>query len=100
MTNSILYQDEDKTYYVVYSDKFGEIYLKGKQIHIYIIIDVKELQETPKLLYGHSDPISFMKMSSDGKTLISADTYGKIKVCEFPNVFNFQSVLFYNDEYI
>jgi hypothetical protein len=39
-----------------------------------------------------------MKISPSKNLIASADILGKIKICEFPNVFNFQSVLFYENE--
>jgi hypothetical protein len=30
--------------------------------------------------------------------IVSADTFGKIKICEFPNIFNFLSVILYKNE--
>jgi len=52
----------------------------------------------PKTLYGHSDPIHIMKLSPFNNIIISADTFGKIKVCEFPNIFNIISVILYKNE--
>jgi len=39
-----------------------------------------------------------MKISPSKNLIASADILGKIKICEFPNVFNVQSVLFYENE--
>jgi hypothetical protein len=55
-------------------------------------------KEKPVILYGHSDPIHFMRMSSFNNIIVSCDTFGKIKICEFPNIFNVLSVLFYENE--
>jgi hypothetical protein len=61
-------------------------------------VDKENFAEAPKALYGHSDPIHFMKISPSKNLIASADILGKIKICEFPNVFNFLSVLFYENE--
>jgi hypothetical protein len=87
VTNSILVKELDKQY-LIYSDKFGEIYIKK----------LNQVKEPPIILYGHSDPIHFMRISPFNNVIISADTFGKIKICEFPNIFNFLSVLFYENE--
>lgn len=71
------------------SDKFGEIYIKNMN---------NDILELPTILYGHSDPIHQMRISPFNNTIISADTFGKIKICEFPNIFNFLSVILYKNE--
>ncbi len=48
------------------------------------------------ILYGHSDPIHFMKLI--GNIIVTCDTFGKVKICDFPNVFNVRSALFYDNE--
>ncbi len=75
--------------YLIFSDKFGEIYIKNLENNI---------SEIPKILYGHSDPIHIMKISPDNKIIASADTFGKIKICEFPNIFNFLSAILFRNE--
>lgn len=89
ITNSILIEEKGK-HFLIFSDKFGEIYIKK--------LNIENFNEPPKSLYGHSDPIHFMKISPSKNLIASADILGKIKICEFPNVFNFLSVLFYENE--
>jgi WD40 repeat protein len=81
--------EEDKKDYLLLSDKFGEIYIKDLSV---------DFSQPPIILYGHSDPIHMMKMSPHNNMIISADTFGKIKICEFPNIFNFLSVMLYKNE--
>ncbi len=33
-----------------------------------------------------------------GDIIISTDTFGKVKICDFPNVFNIRTVLLYDNE--
>jgi hypothetical protein len=49
-------------------------------------------------MYGHSDPVHAMKMSPSNGLIASCDTFGKIKICEFPNVFNLITTLLYKNE--
>jgi len=39
-----------------------------------------------------------MKVSPSGKIIATADTLGKIKIVEFPNIYNMLTVLLYNNE--
>lgn len=39
-----------------------------------------------------------MKVSLSGKMIATADTLGKIKIVEFPNIYNMLTVLLYNNE--
>jgi len=61
-------------------------------------ISFEKFDEPPKILYGHSDPIHFMKVSPSRKMIATADTLGKIKIVEFPNIYNMLTVLLYNTE--
>ena len=61
-------------------------------------ISIEKFDEPPKILYGHSDPIHFMKVSPSGKMIATADTLGKIKIVDFPNIYNMLTVLLYNNE--
>jgi len=47
---------------------------------------------------GHSDLIAFMRLTPNRKFLLSADTFGKIKINNFPNIFKMETVLFYKDD--
>ena len=61
---------------------------------------METFEEPSKILTGHSDLIAFLRLSNNKKYLISADTFGKVKITNFPNVFKMETVLFYKDEYI
>lgn len=50
------------------------------------------------MLYGHSDPIHFMRVSPLRNRIATADTLGKIKLVEFPNIYNMITVFLYNNE--
>lgn len=63
-----------------------------------IDISIEKFDEPPKILYGHSDPIHFMRVSPTGKMIATADTLGKIKIVEFPNIYNMLTVLLYNND--
>jgi hypothetical protein len=97
VTNSLLVK-ENQSNYILFSDKFGEIYIK--KIEDYSSFDNQKntLSNPPQILYGHSDPIHILQISPLNNTILSADTFGKIKVCEFPNIFNLISVVLYKNE--
>ncbi len=97
VTNSILFLNEPNNYLLL-SDKFGEIYYKSKSFFFILDISIEKFDEPPKILYGHSDPIHFMRVSPTGKMIATADTLGKIKIVEFPNIYNMLTVLLYNNE--
>jgi WD40 repeat protein len=89
VTNSITIKEDDIDYLLV-SDKFGEVYIKNL---------TSSWTEPPVILYGHSDPVHMLRISPFSNLIVSADTFGKIKVSEFPNIFNFLNVILYkNDE--
>lgn len=69
-----------------------------KVIKIFTFLDLNEFNEAPKILFGHSDPIHFLKINSSLSLIASADTFGKIKLHQFPNIFEMESVLLYKNE--
>ena len=88
-------ESKDK-YFLLISDKFGEISIKP--------ITNKETQESfskeIKIVSGHCDTINYFKQSKDKKLLLSSDNFGKIKVYCFPNIFNVLSVILYHEDEI
>lgn len=88
ISSSTLYENSKS--YLIYSDKFGEIYIKD-------VSDFSIDSNSSKIMYGHSDPIHFLSISPNNRCLVSCDTWGKIKVLDFPNVFNLQSVIMYKN---
>lgn len=79
--------------YMMFSDKFGEIHIKTTTE------DKEAFSQKGKILFGHCDPVTFIQLSPNRKLLLSADSFGKIKVYQFPNCFNVLTVLLYkNDE--
>ena len=50
-----------------------------------------------KIVCGHSDSITHLNISNDKKLLLSCDTFGKLKIYQFPNLFNVLSVIIYHD---
>ena len=110
-SNSLLYMHT--TPYIIFSDKFGEIYLKDILAHETTNpSDSTNVNTTPNttptntttneestkgMLYGHSDIISYLRFNCNNTKILSSDTLGKIKIADFPNVFNIQSVILYEN---
>ena len=96
MTSIISYQETKEKYFLLISDKFGEISMKP--------ITKEENEESfskeIKIVTGHCDTINFLKLSLDNKLLLSADNFGKIKIYNFPNIFNVLSVILYHEDEI
>ena len=96
ITSIIDTQESKDKYYLLISDKFGEISIKP--------ITNKETQESfskeIKIVSGHCDTINFFKQSKDKKLLLSSDNFGKIKVYSFPNIFKVLSVILYHEDEI
>jgi hypothetical protein len=96
MTSIISYHETKEKYFLLISDKFGEISMKP--------ITKKENEESfskeIKILTGHCDTINFLKLSLDNKLLLSSDNFGKIKIYNFPNIFNVLSVILYHEDEI
>ena len=96
MTSIISYQETKEKYFLLISDKFGEISMKP--------ITKEENEESfskeIKILTGHCDTINFLKLSLDNKLLLSSDNFGKIKIYNFPNIFNVLSVILYHEDEI
>ena len=96
MTSIISYQENSDKYFLLISDKFGEISLK--------LITKEETRESfskeIKIVTGHCDTINYIKLSLDNKILLSSDNFGKIKIYNFPNIFNVLSVILYHEDEI
>lgn len=110
LTGSYVYTDNNNKDFLIFSDKFGEIYLLDVEEHInnnnYYnenkeknYNDKDKLEKAPKapiyMLYGHADSISYIYQKNN--TMISGDCFGKIKICEFPNVYEIKTVLIYEN---
>ena len=96
MTSCVSYQETTEKYFLLISDKFGEISIKP--------ITKNETKESfskeIKIVTGHCDTINYIKLSLDKKILLSADNFGKIKIYNFPNIFNVLSVILYHEDEI
>ena len=84
ITNSVIHIDNE-IIFILFSDKFGEVYLLNTQT-----------MDKATLLYGHAEIISFLLKTKKDDVLISSDGLGKIKICEFPNIFEIRSVIMYD----
>ena len=85
---------EDKDKFLFFSDKFGEITIKK----ITPEETTESFEKKGKIISGHCDLITFLNISQNNKLLFSTDSFGKIKIYEFPNMFNVLSVLLYPNE--
>ena len=96
MTSIISYKENEEKYFLLISDKFGEISMKP--------ITKEENKESfakeIKIVTGHCDTINYLKLSNDKKLLLSNDNFGKIKIYNFPNIFNVLSVILYHEDEI
>ena len=94
MTSMISYQENKDKYFLIISDKFGEISMKP--------INKNETKESfakeIKIVTGHCDTINYLKLSFNKKILLSSDNFGKIKIYNFPNIFNVLSVILYHED--
>ena len=94
MTSIISYQETKDKYFLIISDKFGEISLKP-----IIKNETKEsFAKEIKIITGHCDTINYLKLSFDKKLLLSSDNFGKIKIYNFPNIYNVLSVILYHED--
>ena len=94
MTSIISYQETKDKYFLIISDKFGEISLKP-----IIKNETKEsFSKEIKIVTGHCDTINYLKLSFDKKLLLSSDNFGKIKIYNFPNIYNVLSVILYHED--
>lgn len=96
MTSIISYQETPDKYFLLISDKFGEISIKPVTKFETRESFAKEI----KIITGHCDTINYIKLSLDKKVLLSADNFGKIKIYNFPNIFNVLSVILYHEDEI
>ena len=96
MTSIISYQETLDKYFLLISDKFGEISIKPVTKFETRESFAKEI----KIVTGHCDTINYIKLSLDKKVLLSADNFGKIKIYNFPNIFNVLSVILYHEDEI
>lgn len=96
ITSIIDIEESKDKYFLLISDRFGEISIKP--------ITNKETQESfskeIKIVSGHCDTINYFKQSNDKKLILSSDNFGKIKVYSFPNIFNVLSVILYHEDEI
>ena len=96
ITSIIDTEESKEKYFLLISDKFGEISIKP--------ISNKETKESfskeIKIVSGHCDTINYFKQSIDKKLLLSSDSFGKIKIYDFPNIFNVLSVILYHEDEI
>ena len=94
MTSMISNQENKDKYFLIISDKFGEISMKP--------INKNETKESfakeIKIVTGHCDTINYLKLSFNKKILLSSDNFGKIKIYNFPNIFNVLSVILYHED--
>ena len=90
---SLITLNENNINYLLYADKVGEISIKK--------ITENETEESfnkmGKIICGHSDSITHLNISNDKKLLLSCDTFGKLKIYQFPNLFNVLSIIIYHD---
>jgi len=96
MTSIISYQETPDKYFLLISDKFGEISIKP----ITKFETRESFAKEIKIVTGHCDTINYIKLSLDKKVLLSADNFGKIKIYNFPNIFNVLSVILYHEDEI
>ena len=96
MTSIVSYQENKEKYFLIISDKFGEVSMKP--------ITKEETKESfakeIKIVTGHCDTINYLKLSFENKLLLSSDNFGKIKIYNFPNIFNVLSVILYHEDEI
>ena len=90
---SLIILNENNINYLLYADKVGEISIKK------ILENETEesFKKMGKIVCGHSDSITHLNISNDKKLLLSCDTFGKLKIYQFPNLFNVLSVIIYHD---
>lgn len=86
VTGTALYSHNADTY-VIFSDKFGEVFL--------INLSSSDPKSTLGMLYGHAEAVSFLFKTD--KYLISSDALAKIKVVNFPNIFEVKTVIMYDN---
>ena len=96
MTSIISYKENEEKYFLLISDKFGEISMKPITKNENKESFAKEI----KIVTGHCDTINYLKLSYDKKILLSSDNFGKIKIYNFPNIFNVLSVILYHEDEI
>jgi hypothetical protein len=110
ITNVQYFCNDDLKDYLIYSDKFGEIFVLDIELHLSLAKkgikenlieknsdednEVKSAYPT-YMMYGHSDSVSFLLLNKDN--IISSDCLGKIKICEFPNIYEIKTVLLYEN---
>ena len=96
ITSIIDIEESKDKYFLLISDKFGEISIKP------IINEETQasFSKEIKIVSGHCDTINYFKQSKDKKLLLSSDNFGKIKIYNFPNIFNVLSVILYHEDEI
>ena len=96
MTSIISYKENEEKYFLLISDKFGEISMKP----IIKEENKESFAKEIKIVTGHCDTINYLKLNYDKKLLLSSDNFGKIKIYNFPNIFNVLSVILYHENEI
>ena len=91
---SIFIFNEEENDFIFFSDKCGEIWIKKFNKNT----NEEQFLKESKLICGHCDPIIYMQISNNNKLMLSSDTFGKIKIYEFPNLFNILSVCIYLED--
>lgn len=75
------------------SDKAGEV----KFINIANLAKKVETEEERdsqgKVMFGHQQECLGMILTEDKKTLVSCDTLNRIRISDFPNVFNIRQII-------
>ena len=96
MTAILDIKENEEKYFLIISDKFGEISLKPIKKE-----ESKEsFEKEIKIVTGHCDTIVYLKKTINDKLLLSSDNFGKIKIYDFPNIFNVISVILYHENEI
>ena len=100
-SNCIIFTENGENY-AIFSDKFGEIFLLHLNINNNNNSNLsnnnsKDNNSSDKayLLYGHAEVVSFL--IKNDKYIISSDALSKIKICHFPNVFEINSAILYDN---
>lgn len=88
ITGTVLFY-EDSLPYMLFSDKFGEVFL----LKFPSDTDNEKVFKS-YMIYGHAEITSFLLKSYN--TVVSSDALGKIKICEYPNMFEIRSVILYH----
>ena len=75
------------------SDKVGEAKFINFENLKKVALTDEEKESVAKSLFGHLQEIIDVELSPDGKSLVSVDTLNRIRISDFPNVFNIKQVI-------